>query len=67
MVINLNFLHRLSQKSYPPISIKFHMDDLTYIMSIQVKSNKGVLLCLGAMTILVSMGRRKNHPVQLGL
>ena len=31
------------------------MDDLIYIMSTNVKFHEGVLLCLGAMTILVSM------------
>ena len=35
------------------------MDDLTYIMSTHIKFHEGVLLCLGAMIILVSMGDTK--------
>ena len=35
------------------------MDDLTYIMSTPIKFHEGVLLCLGAMIILVSMGDTK--------
>ena len=35
------------------------MDDLTYIMSTPIKFHEYVLLCLGAMIILVSMGDTK--------
>ena len=35
------------------------MDDFTYIMSTLIKFHEGVLLCLGAMLILVSMGDTK--------
>ena len=33
----------------------------TYIKSTHIKFHEGVLLCLGAMAILVSKGRHKNH------
>ena len=37
------------------------MEDVIYIKSMHKKNPEGVLPCLGAMVILVPMGRHKNH------
>ena len=48
-------------KTYPLISKIFQRSIYTYIKSTHMKFHEGAWLCLGAMAILVSMGRHKNH------
>ena len=53
MLIDLSFWPQISQTWYPPILKKIFMDDVLYIKSTHKKFQEGVLLCLGAMVILV--------------